>query len=68
MTKTQLVDGAAIKKAIEGRDGKLLASFYTDDALEGDRPQQSAEQAARNPRPRGDHHLLGRHLQPCDDP
>ncbi|MER8834184.1 nuclear transport factor 2 family protein [Mesorhizobium sp. M0909] len=33
LTKTQAVDGAAIKKAIEGRDGKLLASFYTDDAL-----------------------------------
>jgi ketosteroid isomerase-like protein len=32
-TKTQAVDGAAIKKAIEGRDGKLLASFYADDAL-----------------------------------
>ena len=33
LTKTQVVDGAAIKKAIEGRDGKLLSSFYTDDAL-----------------------------------
>lgn len=30
---TKAVDGAAIKKAIEGRDGKLLASFYADDAL-----------------------------------
>ena len=33
LTKTQVVDGPAIKKAIEGRDGRLLASFYTDDAL-----------------------------------
>ena len=33
LTKTQAVDGAAIKKAIEGRDGKLLSSFYADDAL-----------------------------------
>lgn len=33
VTKTQAVDGAAIKKAIEGRDGKLLSSFYADDAL-----------------------------------
>ena len=33
LTKTQTVNGAAIKKAIEGRDGKMLSSFYTDDAL-----------------------------------
>ncbi len=33
LTKTKAVDGAAIKKAIEGRDGKLLSSFYADDAL-----------------------------------
>ncbi|CAN7208463.1 nuclear transport factor 2 family protein [Mesorhizobium caraganae] len=33
LTKTQSVDGAAIKKAIEGRDGRMLASFYADDAL-----------------------------------
>ncbi|MER9680202.1 nuclear transport factor 2 family protein [Mesorhizobium sp. M0184] len=33
LIKTQTIDGAAIKKAIEGRDGKLLASFYADDAL-----------------------------------
>jgi ketosteroid isomerase-like protein len=32
LTKTQAVDGAAIKKAIEGRDGKMLSSFYADDA------------------------------------
>lgn len=32
-TTTNAVDGAAIKKALEGRDGKLLASFYADDAL-----------------------------------
>ncbi|TIU77266.1 MAG: nuclear transport factor 2 family protein, partial [Mesorhizobium sp.] len=30
---TKTVDGAAIKKAIEARDGKMLASFYNDDAL-----------------------------------
>ncbi|OBQ95090.1 nuclear transport factor 2 family protein [Mesorhizobium sp. AA23] len=30
---TKTVDGAAIKKAIESRDGKMLASFYNDDAL-----------------------------------
>jgi len=33
LTKTQTVDGAAIRKAIEGRDGKMLSSFYNDDAL-----------------------------------
>jgi ketosteroid isomerase-like protein len=27
------VDGAAIKAAIEGRDGDTLSSFYTDDAV-----------------------------------
>jgi ketosteroid isomerase-like protein len=32
-TKTDTVSGAAIKRAIEGRDGRMLASFYTDDAL-----------------------------------
>ena len=30
---TNLVTGAAIKKAIEGRDGRMLASFYADDAM-----------------------------------
>lgn len=33
LTKTKAVDGASIKQAIEGRDGKLLSSFYADDAL-----------------------------------
>ncbi|RWL48544.1 MULTISPECIES: nuclear transport factor 2 family protein [unclassified Mesorhizobium] len=33
LTKTQTVDGAAIKRAIEGRDGKMLSSFYNDDAV-----------------------------------
>jgi ketosteroid isomerase-like protein len=33
LTKVEAVNGAAIKKAIEGRDGKMLSSFYTDDAL-----------------------------------
>jgi ketosteroid isomerase-like protein len=32
-TKTQTVDGAAIKNAIEARDGKMLSSFYSDDAV-----------------------------------
>jgi len=32
-TKTDAVSGAAIKRAIEARDGRLLASFYADDAL-----------------------------------
>jgi hypothetical protein len=27
------VSGAAIKRAIEGRDGRMLASFYVDDAV-----------------------------------
>lgn len=31
--KTTTVNGAAIKRAIEGRDGRALASFYADDAL-----------------------------------
>ena len=32
-TKTQEVTGNAIKRAIEGRDGRTLASFYADDAV-----------------------------------
>jgi ketosteroid isomerase-like protein len=32
-TKTDAVTGAAIKQAIESRDGRALASFYADDAL-----------------------------------
>jgi ketosteroid isomerase-like protein len=31
--KTSTVTGTAIKRAIEGRDGKMLASFYADDAV-----------------------------------
>ena len=31
--QSNAVTGAAIKQAIEGRDGVRLASFYTDDAL-----------------------------------
>src|SRR5262249_37670135 len=30
---TKPVTGAAIKAAIEGRDGRMLASFYADDAV-----------------------------------
>jgi len=33
VTKTNGVTGAAIKRAIEGRDGRALASFYADDAV-----------------------------------
>lgn len=32
-TKTDAVSGTAIKRAIEGRDGRMLASFYSDDAM-----------------------------------
>jgi ketosteroid isomerase-like protein len=32
-TETDTVSGAAIKRAIEGRDGGMLASFYTEDAV-----------------------------------
>jgi ketosteroid isomerase-like protein len=32
-TKTDSVTGAAIKHAIEGRDGRMLTSFYADDAV-----------------------------------
>ena len=32
-TKTRSVDGAAIKQAIEARDGKMLSGFYADDAV-----------------------------------
>jgi ketosteroid isomerase-like protein len=31
--KSKAVTGAAIKRAIESRDGRTLASFYADDAL-----------------------------------
>lgn len=30
---THTVNGEAIRRAIEGRDGRMLASFYTEDAL-----------------------------------
>jgi ketosteroid isomerase-like protein len=32
-TKTNAVTGAAIKQAIENRDGRMLSGFYADDAL-----------------------------------
>jgi hypothetical protein len=32
-TKTDVVTGAAIKRAIEDRDGRMLTSFYRDDAI-----------------------------------
>ena len=32
-TKTEEVTGASIKRAIEGRDGPMLASFYADEAV-----------------------------------
>jgi hypothetical protein len=32
-TKANGVTGAAIKRAIEGRDGRMLSSFYADDAI-----------------------------------
>jgi hypothetical protein len=32
-TTTQRVTAEGIKKAIEGRDGRMLASFYNDDAV-----------------------------------
>jgi len=31
--KTKAVTGSAIKQAIEGRNGRMLASFYSDDAV-----------------------------------
>jgi ketosteroid isomerase-like protein len=31
--KTNRVTGDALKRAIESRDGRMLSSFYTDDAL-----------------------------------
>jgi ketosteroid isomerase-like protein len=33
LTKVDTVTGAAIREAIEGRDGRMLASFYADDAV-----------------------------------
>lgn len=33
LAKTKAVTGAAIKTAIEGRDGPMLASFYADNAV-----------------------------------
>ena len=33
LATTQAVNGAAIKQAIETRDGRTLSSFYADDAL-----------------------------------
>lgn len=32
-TKTEAVTSEAITRAIEGRDGRMLASFYADDAV-----------------------------------
>jgi ketosteroid isomerase-like protein len=33
LAKSNDVSGAAIKRAIEGRDGEMLAGFYADDAV-----------------------------------
>lgn len=33
LDKTRPVDGAGIKTAIEARDGRMLASFYADNAV-----------------------------------
>ena len=33
IVKNKPVTGPAIKQAIEGRDGRMLASFYADDAV-----------------------------------
>ncbi len=33
LDNAKAVDGAAIKMAIEGRNGKMLAGFYADDAV-----------------------------------
>lgn len=33
LDKLDRVTGSSIKNAIEGRDGRMLASFYTDNAL-----------------------------------
>ena len=33
MAQRQTIDGAAIKQAIESRNGKALAGFYRDDAV-----------------------------------
>ena len=33
LEKVKAVTGAAIKQAIEGRDGRMLSSFYNEDAL-----------------------------------
>ena len=32
-TKTKAVTGSDIKRAIEGRDGRMLSSFYAEDAV-----------------------------------
>ena len=66
--KTNAVTGAALKRAIETRDGRALTNFYTEDAVMRivDR-NKSAEQAARGERQGRDRHVLGRYLQPRDD-
>ncbi|MBB6469022.1 ketosteroid isomerase-like protein [Aminobacter lissarensis] len=33
LATNEAVNGASIKKAIEGRDGKMLSSFYADNAV-----------------------------------
>ena len=68
LTEASPVTGAAIKQAIESRDGRTLSSFYADDALLRVIDRNNPPSRPRDvPRAGGDHHLLGRHLQPGDD-
>ena len=60
--KTKPVTSPAIKQTIEGRDGRMLASFYADDAVV--RSIAAARRASRVKYVvRGDRSVLG-HLQP----
>lgn len=52
MNTANAVDGAAIKQAIEGRDGALLPTFYAEDAV--------VRIIDRNNPPSKPHEILGR--------
>ena len=55
-TKNGAVTGAALKQAIEARDGRRLASFYADDALlrivDRNNPPSKPRRNMRSSRPR----------------
>ena len=66
--KTNAVTGAALKRAIETRDGRALTNFYTEDAVLRIVDRNNPPSRPREVKGKGAiRHFLGRYLQPRDD-